>query len=441
MLDVFRPIFSWDYTKKYWLAGVILIAMLCLSPIFHAYFNGNLIFKSDGGAWAIASNLVGGKGYSGCATDYFPNCESTSQATAMREPIPVLLIALARLFHPTKLSALIMQSLYYLGSIPAIYLTLKESSRNVKTALLGTLMWTFSVPVINQVDNGSGDLAAAFFFSFGMYFFLRGYHASKAKDWVISGLFFGLAALSRTVLLGVGIGLGAVMLAKKWFETRPFSKKQIGGILLFLVSLFLVFSPWVIRNTLVFGQPVIGSSLTGYNIYRMNFIVANADFQPHYVGAKEGYAAVRDLLSHSTLTGLENEAQLQSIYMKAGLQLITQHPIEYLQLALYRFLPLWFNVSVNEAYGTGYYMADYLSYVQQFLFLLAVLFGISKHWRSMWPFILALVLGCGAYMAIDAQMRYLVDLMPAVVILSAAGLGSLMPQNEMKINRSLDGLA
>ncbi|HUM28221.1 MAG TPA: glycosyltransferase family 39 protein, partial [Anaerolineales bacterium] len=235
MLDVFRPIFSWDYTKKYWLAGVILIAMLCLSPIFHAYFNGNLIFKSDGGAWAIASNLVGGKGYSGCATDYFPNCESTSQATAMREPIPVLLIALARLFHPTKLSALIMQSLYYLGSIPAIYLTLKESSRNVKTALLGTLMWTFSVPVINQVDNGSGDLAAAFFFSFGMYFFLRGYHASKAKDWVISGLFFGLAALSRTVLLGVGIGLGAVMLAKKWFETRPFSKKQIGGILLFLV--------------------------------------------------------------------------------------------------------------------------------------------------------------------------------------------------------------
>ncbi len=85
-------------------------------------------------------------------------------------------------------------------------------------------------------------------------------------------------------------------------------------------------------------------------------------------------------------------------------------------------------------------MADYLSYVQQFLFLLAVLFGISKHWRSMWPFILALALGCGAYMAIDAQMRYLVDLMPAVVILSAAGLGSLMPQNEMKINRSLDGL-
>jgi hypothetical protein len=55
---------------------------------------------------------------------------------------------------------------------------------------------------------------------------------------------------------------------------------------------------------------------------------------------------------------------------------------------------------------------------------LGVLFGVSSGFGKNWPFILSLVLGCGAYMAIDSQMRYLVDLMPAVVILSALGVSN-----------------
>jgi hypothetical protein len=87
-------------------------------------------------------------------------------------------------------------------------------------------------------------------------------------------------------------------------------------------------------------------------------------------------------------------------------------------------MPLWFNLSVNEAYGSRYYLADYIAIIQQIFFLLGVLFGVSRGFGKNWPFILSLVLGCGAYMAIDSQMRYLVDLMPAVVILSALGVSN-----------------
>lgn len=424
ILDILKPIFSREHADKQWLTGIIIIGILFLIPTYVSYFNGQLIFPSDGGAWAIASNLINGKGYSACATDYFPFCNSTNQATAMREPIPVLLMALAMLIYPSKVSGMILQSLFYLATIPVIYAILKKNSSSIPTALLAAFLWAVSIPVTSQVDNGSGDLAAAFFFSLGLFFFLKGFRESKTKDWIISGVLMGLAALSRTVFLGVSIGLGLAFLIKKLVERPRSSGKQLIPAMTFLVTVAIVFSPWVIRNTLVFGKPIIGSSLTGYNIFRMNFIITDDTFSPHYVGAKEAYPALMNLIKNSNLTGLENEAQMQSVYMKAGLQIIEQYPVRYLVLSLYRFMPLWFDLSVNEAYDSRYYLADYIAIVQQIFLLLGVLFGVSRGFGKNWPFILSLVLGCGAYMAIDSQMRYLVDLMPAVVILSALGVSN-----------------
>ena len=133
ILDIIKPIFSWEHTDKKWLAAVIMVGILCLIPIYTSYFNGQLIFKSDGGAWAIASNLINGKGYSACATDYFPFCNSTNQATAMREPIPVLLMALAILIYPSKVSGMVLQSLFFLATIPVIYAILKKNSTSTTT--------------------------------------------------------------------------------------------------------------------------------------------------------------------------------------------------------------------------------------------------------------------------------------------------------------------
>ena len=77
ILDILKPIFSREHADKQWLTGIIMIGILFLIPTYVSYFNGQLIFPSDGGAWAIASNLTNGKGYSACATDYFPFCNSS----------------------------------------------------------------------------------------------------------------------------------------------------------------------------------------------------------------------------------------------------------------------------------------------------------------------------------------------------------------------------
>jgi hypothetical protein len=425
VLDSIAPLFEKRKLERHsaqWLTGIIMLAILCLFPIFTSHLNQNT-FASNNGIWAIASNLVNGRGYSGCSADYFPFCSSTNQATAMREPLPVLLMAMAMLIYHSKYSGVILQSLLYLGTIAVIYAILKKE--DIFTALLAAFLWTVSIPVLGEIANDSGELAAAFFLSLGLLFFLKGYNEQKTRDWIFSGIFMGMASLSRTVLLGVSISLGLVLLFKGLKDISRGSRKQLAPALLFLVVVGLVIAPWVVRNDIVFGTPVIGSSLTGYNVFRMNSIVASEPFSPHYVGSTDAYHALMQLIEKSNLTGTENEAQMQNFYMRAGLQIIAQHPLRYISLSLYRFMALWFNTSVEAAYHIQPRLKNYITTIQQAIFLIAVMIGIGRNQKKNWPFVLTLVVGCGAYIAIGAQLRYLVDLMPVVVILSALAVPNL----------------
>lgn len=408
-----------------WLIGILVLGVLFVISTL-AVSSPQTLFLSDNGTWTIARNLVSGRGYTACDTAYFPTCgTAASQATAMREPVPVLLMAAAMSIFPSAYSGIIVQGLLYLGTTLVIYATLRGKNRRV--ALLAALLWTISLPVLTEINNDSGELAASFFLSLGLFQLRKGWQASNRRDWMLAGLFMGLASLSRTVLLGVAVGLGAAFLIQGLWTTSFNRWKRISHAMMFLLTVGLVFAPWFIRNTLVFGQPVLGSTLTGYNVFRMNSILANDNYYPHYVGADEGFIAVQKLIADTPLIGLENEAQMQDLYMQAGLQIIRQHPLQYIGLSLYRFLVLWFNASVKDAYHMSTGLKDVLTVIQQAFLLLAILaVGLGK-FKKNWPLLLILVLGSGAYMVIGAQLRYLVDFMPAVVILAAQviPLGSL----------------
>ncbi len=343
----------------------------------------------------------------------------------MREPMGVLVMAATMLISPSQVSGLIVLGLFYLGTLGMIYAVLKINDRRL--ALLGAFLWVISVPVIQELNDDTGDLACAFFFSVGLFFFQKGRREHAAQYWILSGIFLGLASLSRSVLLGVAIGLGIGLLVEGLKRISQSWRAKLGPALILISSFSLIIAPWIIRNDIVFGTPVIGSTLTGYNLFRMNFIIANDHFVPHYVGPEEADSALMNLVKHSDLSGRENEAQMQAFYMNTGFEIVHQHLVRYLYLSLYRFLPLWFNIGVEEAYGGGFHWKNYVALFQQIVLLLGVLLGIRWNLKDKWPFLVSLVLGCAAYMALAAQLRYLVDIMPAIIILAVLSLPILHP--------------
>ena len=303
----------------------------------------------------------------------------------MREPVPVMVMAVAMLIYPSQFLGVALQGLLYLGTALTISSILKGNDRRL--SLLAALLWVISVPVVKEITNDSGDLAAAFFLSIGIWSFQQGRRKPLGRYWILSGVLLGLASLSRTVLLGVSIGLGFGLLFERLKITSHSWRERLAPVGLFFASISLVVAPWIVRNDVVFGVPVVGSTLTGYNVYRMNFIVANSDFFLHYVGPEEGDRALSSLIQQSNLSGTENEAQMQAVYMKAGVQTILQHPFQYLCLSVYRFLPLWFNASVKAAYGVKIDLMDYVIVIQQAILLVAVILGATKNRKENWPFV------------------------------------------------------
>jgi hypothetical protein len=403
------------------LVGLIAFAIVLIFA-YYIYHAVPVPFTRTDGTWTIATNLVNGRGYTACSEDYFPFCAHTNQVTAMREPIPVLLMVAAMLVYPSQISGMIMLSLLYLGTLLVIFAIFRNVDR--RPAFLAAFLWATSIPVLSEIGNDTGDLAAAFFLAVAIFFFQRARDTQKRKYWVLAGLFMGFTALSRTIFIGIGLGLAIGLFCERLISALTDKKLQILPVGLFLVSMGLVVAPWIIRNDLVFGTPVIGSTLTGYNIFRMNYIVANSPFSPHYVGPQEAYPVLMNLIHQSSLLGLENEAQMQAFYMKAGLEIIFQHPLQYIELSLYRFLPLCFNTGVGAAYGKNLRWVDYAAILQQVLLLVGLAVGAIRSRKENWPWILALILGCGAYMAVDAQLRYLVDFMPIIIILIVGAFGS-----------------
>ena len=412
--------------------GLILVLAVIVSLVLN---RRNLPPAPDAGEndtwWAIALNLAHGNGYSLCLERYFPFCGPSNQATATREPIPVLLFAGTALLSGESLwAAVAVEFIIYLSILVFLYFLTREWS-DARAGLLAALLWALYVPAHELIPQVSGDLLAALLVSMGTLYTMRAQASHHPRDWLVAGTCLGLSAVTRSGTLVISaVVIGGVLFESWW---RRLNLKSVITPVLMLSSLVLLFmAPWLIRNQLVLGRPVLGSSLIGYNLYRHNYMIDTTDYLRH-VGGKEGLAATETLISRQTdLSGVENEAQMDRVYRDAAVELIRTYPLRYVLLSAYRFLPLWFNWGYPEAYGREPGSMDYAVMMYQGILLILAFFGFYRTvWRTwpLWGNILALSL---IYMAVDSRLLYVIPIMPLVISLSAGGamrlLGKLHPQ-------------
>jgi hypothetical protein len=189
----------------------------------------------------------------------------------------------------------------------------------------------------------------------------------------------------------------------------------------FILAFGLVIAPWLARNYAAFGHPVVGTTLTGYNLYRENSQLRTDDYL-RFVSSVEGVSAVVTVLERRPdLQGTENEAQMDAVYREEAIRIIAAHPFRYAALFAYRFAMLWFDWGVKAAYG--YHDErwwDCAMMVQHAGLLAAAILGGALLLRRGWPLALALIATSLAYMAVIGRLRLIVPVMPLAVAFSAA---------------------
>ncbi len=394
-----------------WLGGILILR---LRP-------PDITLGETASWWTTSINLIHGRGYSLCITYYFPFCNAANQLTAAREPLPVLVFAAVALFFKDSLLAAGMaEVVLHIGIVITVFFLTRELAGPF-TGLIASLAWAVYPEAIGLISQVSGDLLAALGITLGILFILRARKSDRRHEWLLGGAGLGIAALSRSATLVIPVAMIICLIVERWKLKSRIRDRLVPGISVGLVVAALM-TPWLIRNELVFHQPVLGSTLVGYNVYRQNYMLGQGNYF-RYVGTTEGWQAIQRLIARRTdLLGNENEARMNKIYLQEGLRVIAGQPAAYVRLSLFRILPLWLDWGVSEAFGYSPGVWEYALMVLQSILLVLALIGLRRNFRRTWP----LWTSSAAYMAVDSRMLYIVCVMPLIISQSVIGAKELM---------------
>lgn len=374
--------------------------------------------------WPLANHLLDGQGYSLCYPLYFPFCaEGDATPTAMREPVPTLIYAAVAALTGRSLMAAVHVQLLMCLLVVLLSYRFARTIGGERAGLLAALAWAVYLPAVEIENQLSADLVGTCLLMFSANALLAARRKGTMISWALAGALLGLAALSRSamILMALPWCLFACWTPERGFHiSTAWSKAATVGI-----SMLVVMSPWAIRNHNVFGKWWLGTSMNGYNVFRMSSQVGT-DEPLHYVDSFEADTMSQRLLARrKDLRGDENEAEMDKVYLQEGMAQVKKSPAKYLRLCGYRFMQLLTNIDVKATYGVKLGLIDRVSLAQQLLYLVLATVGMFLLRKQQWPWILAIGVQIAGYSALVAQWRYAIPIMPLFITFGAVALTRL----------------
>ena len=301
------------------------------------------------------------------------------------------------------------QILLFIGIIVLVYLIAKLIF-NEKTARISSTL-TALYPAIGIL---TGFLLTEILFVFlsllGTFFLTLFFKTQKGNYAFWSGIFFGLATLTRSVFLLFPIFLIFFLLFYQRFKITNLLKKSF----LLFFAFILVISPWLIRNYVVFREfniSDVGSAMFYNRAYRIHyyspqetrhFVLLSlfgsylskridpsyeynfSKFEPH-VYRRDNSSPLKSFQEPDLV---KNSTQGKKILFKEAKAIILQHPIKYMAysfLELFRIhTPLLTEFSITDLFtGTHPEISDFWKTfiiifirIAYLIFFISVIYGI-----------------------------------------------------------------
>ena len=245
---------------------------------------------------------------------------------------------------------------------------------------------------------------------------------------VAAGAMLGLTALSRPTVLWLPVVSVAWLLFRQQGRGVALRPRGFAIATAFVLAFAALQVPWVVRNYRVFGDPIVTTTLGGFNLYRHNGMIEEGKYHTGY-SHPEMERKVHQLAAASgrPLESL-NEAEINSLLKAEGARIVEAYPLRYLKLSAMRTVWIWY----NENSGRGLYA------VQNFLIYLFALGGLFYALRSREP-IYFLLLAHIAYFvafhsAINVQYRFICPIMPYMILLAGLPVYAWWQKREARLH-------
>jgi len=341
---------------------------------------------------------------------------TTGVPTASRPPLYPFLIAAFWWTDSAPVTAvIIVQIICGAATAVLVYLIAKDRFSQ-RVALLAALGATLAPMTVHYTAVILTEPVFTFLIVLG--FFLWG-----RNHGVAAGLAFGLAALSRTIVIPFLGCLVLLTFLPSWRHNRRL-------YLLIFASAMLVASVWIMRNAVVFRKFILVQS-TGYGL---NLFVGT--IEPQLYGDDVWTKVITEL--RSTEDNAQDEADRDRKFMRRAVARIETNPAQYLRARLKQYPRLFLdsgdyllgsrNMRFDEALQKR--RASVLIVKMSFMLgniaiLVLAIYGIfleRKRFVSLSHIILFPVFLCLIHLPMWIESRYSLPMMPLVLILAARGI-------------------
>jgi hypothetical protein len=205
----------------------------------------------------IAANLVQGNGY---------RIFADTSETAVRTPgYPMVLAVIFWVFGPNLFLAQIVNSLFSLGTATCVFFICRRWYVSEATAGVAALVVYFHPGFLAADSRGGVESLFALSITLLVLVIYRAAESEKAKNYFLAGLLFGWAMLVRSTVVFFPV----FFLFYLWGHGIRKTSYYFGA---FATGFLLLYTPWVVRNYLVFEQFVPTMTVGGTAAYEGQYL-------------------------------------------------------------------------------------------------------------------------------------------------------------------------
>jgi hypothetical protein len=144
----------------------------------------------------------------------------------------------------------------FLFSILVIFLIYSFCKKNfsAKVGLLAAIIY-YATPVVNSTSSSLMiDQGLTFFLLLSLYAFYEYYTSGNKHFLILSAVYYGFALGCKYSLL-IFAPLFLFVMALKVYKSKTYSLKSLSPIVSFSIISFIMFAPWLVKNSLFTGNP------------------------------------------------------------------------------------------------------------------------------------------------------------------------------------------
>lgn len=336
----------------------------------------------------IAHSLLAGEGFS-----------RGGVPVAVSPPVyPLFLAAIYGVFGSSAGAAGVALAVVDALTVGLVFL-LARRLFGTRTAVLAGLGAAFLPYSIVQIVYGGSDILFLLLHTAFLAAFVHAWLSARRGAFAAAGALLGLATLCRAVPLLLPALLAVLVLAA---GRAPVRERALRAALL-AVCFAAVVSPWILRNWLVFDRFIPVQTLGGLHLFLATY---DSDDLPR-AGPREGRQ-------------VEDGVARDRRFLAAAVERIRQDPGAYLRHAGGRLVRMWSKTH------SGRYEGWLLAANSLLLAMAAAGAAMARQrWRLL-PLLAVFVYYVGLHTVLLAIFRYLLPVMPILLVLAAVPVARLL---------------